>query len=99
MSFAKGGAEAIDLYKKALDLKEPYSAVIMDLTVPGGMGGREAISKLLTVDPHIKAIVSSGYSTDPIMSDYSRYGFSGVITKPYSIGSFSKVLQEVIKKK
>jgi PAS domain S-box-containing protein len=98
VEFARGGAEAIELYKKALALNDPYAAVIMDLTVPGGMGGKEAIEKLLAIDPHIKAIVSSGYSNDPILSDFSRYGFSGVITKPYSLGSFSKSLQKVIKK-
>ncbi len=69
----------------------------MDLTVPGGMGGRETLLKLVEIDPKIKAIVSSGYSNDPIMSDYKKYGFSGVVAKPYSAEELSRTLDLVIK--
>ena len=68
----------------------------MDLTIPGGMGGKETILKLIAIDPDIKAIVSSGYSNDPIMSDYVDYGFKGVIIKPYTISEISNVLNYVI---
>jgi len=68
----------------------------MDLTIPGGMGGKEAIQELLSLDPHIKAIVSSGYSTDPIMSDYRKYGFCGVIAKPYKLSELSEILHKII---
>jgi len=93
---ARDGAEALALYRKAKDAGKPYAAVIMDLTIPGGMGGEEAVKKLLAIDPDAKAIVSSGYSTGPIMSDFKAYGFSGVITKPYRIADMGATLQLVI---
>ena len=96
---ARDGAEALDLYRKAKDAGKPYAAVIMDLTIPGGMGGEEAVKKLLAIDPDAKAIVSSGYSTGPIMSDFKAYGFSGVITKPYRIADMGATLQLVINSK
>ena len=96
VDFARNGAEAIALYKKSKDSGYPFDAVIMDLTIPGGMGGKEAIQKLLEIDPNVKAIVSSGYSDDAIMSDYKKYNFSGVITKPYRIEELSKTVHQVI---
>jgi two-component system cell cycle sensor histidine kinase/response regulator CckA len=85
VSFARDGLEALNEYKKALKTNHPFSAVLVDLTIPGGMGGKEAIQKLRAVDPHVKAIVSSGYANDPIIKNYSEYGFCDVITKPYGI--------------
>ena len=93
---AKDGAEAIELYKEAKRLGHPYDAVIMDLTVPGGMGGREATKKLAEIDPEVKVIVCSGYCNDPILADFRKHGFSGVITKPYKIGELSEILHKVI---
>ncbi|HEY8463959.1 MAG TPA: PAS domain-containing protein [Bacillota bacterium] len=90
------GREAVQLYQEALDSGKPFKAVIMDLTIPGGMGGLEAISLLRQIDPEVKAIVSSGYANDPVMADYHKYGFSGVIRKPYKIEEFSQVLNRVI---
>ncbi len=97
VEFAKNGAEAIALYQAALEAKRPFDAVIMDLTIPGGLGGKETIQKLLLLDPNVKAIVSSGYSNDPIMADYPAHGFKGVIVKPYDIANFSKTLSDVMK--
>jgi PAS domain S-box-containing protein len=97
VEFARNGMEAVEIYRKALDADTPFKAVVMDLTIPGGMGGKDAIRKLRALDPNVTAIVSSGYSNDPVMADYKRYGFKGVITKPYSIENFSKTLSEVIK--
>ena len=93
---ARDGAEALDLYRKAKNAGKPYAAVIMDLTIPGGMGGEEAVKKLHAIDPDAKAIVSSGYSTGPIMSDFKAYGFIGVITKPYRIADMGTTLQLVM---
>ena len=95
--FAQDGAEAIELYKKAKESGQPFNAVILDLVVPGAMGGKEAVKKLIKVDSEVKAIVSSGYSNDPVMAEYGKYGFSGVITKPYKIEELGQVLYRVIK--
>ncbi|MBA7519214.1 Sensor kinase CckA [subsurface metagenome] len=92
----KDGVEAMELYKKERDNGRPFDVVIMDLTIPGGMGGKEATQRLLEIDPGVKVIVSSGYSNDPIMADYKKYGFCGVIAKPYRIKELSEVLKKVI---
>ncbi|MGA1875294.1 MAG: PAS domain S-box protein [bacterium] len=93
---SSNGGEALELYKKGKEAGEPFEAVILDLTVPGGMGGIEALKRLLAMDPEIKAIVSSGYSTDPIMTNYRQFGFTGVIVKPYNAHQLGKVLDEVM---
>ncbi|MGD0584258.1 MAG: nuclear transport factor 2 family protein [Oryzomonas sp.] len=87
------GSEAIQLYKTAKGSGTPFSAVIMDLTIPGGMGGKEAAEEILAIDPDACLIVSSGYSNDPIMSDYRTYGFTGAIAKPYRIDELAEVLR------
>ncbi|MBI5563086.1 MAG: PAS domain-containing protein [Deltaproteobacteria bacterium] len=94
--FAVDGREAIELYRRASESGNPYAAIIMDLSIPGGVGGKEAITKLLEIDPGVKAIVSSGYSKDPIMSDFRKYGFSAVIAKPYRVAEFSRVVKTVV---
>ncbi|MGE5604812.1 MAG: PAS domain S-box protein [Bacteroidota bacterium] len=96
---AKNGQEAIELYQKAKQNGEPFQAVIMDLTIPGGMGGLETMAKLRQFDPEIKAIVSSGYANDPVISNYEQYGFSGVVIKPYKIDNLVTVLDQVIEKR
>lgn len=93
----KDGAEAIMEYKKNKKAGKSFDAVILDLTVPGGMGGEETIKKLLETDPEIKAVVSSGYSSDPIMANFKKYGFIEVIAKPYNIAELSNTLSRVIK--
>jgi CheY-like chemotaxis protein len=99
VELTKDGVEALVKYKEAMDNRDPFSAVIMDLTIPGGMGGKEAIKKLLEIDPHGVVIVSSGYATDPIMSEYKKYGFSAVIAKPYSIKQLQETLTGLNSKK
>jgi PAS domain S-box-containing protein len=96
VELVENGEEAIKKYAEAMKAGTPFAAVIMDLTIPGGMGGREAIKRLREVDPEVKAIVSSGYSTDPIMAGYREYGFSGVIAKPYQAGEVEKTLRDVV---
>jgi CheY-like chemotaxis protein len=89
------GSEAIELYQQEIAREEPFNAVIMDLTIPGGMGGRETMKKLLEIDKGVIGIVSSGYCNDPILSSYRDYGFSGIVEKPYSLADLSKVLHEL----
>lgn len=96
VEFALDGAEAIQVYKKSRELGKHFDAFIMDLTVPGGMGGKEAVRQLLELDPTIKAIVSSGYSHDPIMGNHKAYGFADVVSKPYRIQDIAEVLNRVI---
>lgn len=95
-ALAKDGAEVIGLYKKAIDSGQPFSAVVMDLTIPGGMGGEDAIKELRKIDPDVKAIVSSGYSDARIMSDYKKYGFKAVIAKPFNLAELSSAVKTVI---
>ncbi len=94
--FAKDGAEAIRMVKEAKEAGKPYDAVILDLTIPGGMGGKEVINKLLEIDPEVKAIVSSGYSDDPVLSNFQEYGFKGMMPKPFQSQLLSKVIHEVL---
>jgi signal transduction histidine kinase/CheY-like chemotaxis protein len=96
VELAKDGEETIRKYTAAREAGAPFAAVIMDLTIPGGMGGKEAVNKLREIDPEVKAVVSSGYSTDPIMADYRAYGFSGVVAKPYHAGELEKTLRNVL---
>ncbi len=94
--FAKDGVEAIDTYQHAKGSGAPFDAIIMDLTIPGGMGGKEAIDRLRELDPQVKAIVASGYANDPIMSDYQAHGFVGRIAKPYRTDTLNQALRDVI---
>lgn len=93
---ARDGNDAIDLYKESLKTGDAFKLVILDLTIPGGMGGPETISELKKIDPNVKAIVSSGYSTDPVMAKYQDFGFSGVVPKPYTKKEFARVLNDII---
>ncbi|HQO02645.1 MAG TPA: response regulator, partial [Spirochaetota bacterium] len=80
----------------ARETGDPFDLVIMDLTVPGKMGGLEAVKKLREIDSGIRAIVSSGYSNDPILSDFGRYGFSGVIVKPFRVEDLGLALKKIL---
>ena len=94
----ENGTEAISAYKTALQSGTPFSAVIMDLTIPGGMGGKETAEHIHAIDPKACLIVSSGYSNDPIMSDYGSYGFSAAVAKPYKISEFGQLLSSLLYK-
>ncbi|MFC1537447.1 PAS domain S-box protein [Gemmatimonadota bacterium] len=93
------GTEAIKLYKKAMKSGQPFDVVILDLTIPGGMGGKETVKKLLEIDPKVKAIVTSGYSNDRVLSEYKEYGFVGKVSKPYQMNELQEILQSLLKEK
>ncbi|RMF57153.1 MAG: PAS domain-containing sensor histidine kinase, partial [Calditrichaeota bacterium] len=96
VEFAEDGREALEIYQQAMDKGERFDLVIMDLTIPGGMGGKETIPRLLELDPDAKAIVSSGYSNDPVMAHYREYGFQGIVKKPYRLKEVTQAVQEVL---
>ena len=83
-------------YGRGMSSKKPFDVVIMDLTVPGGMGGEAAIEGLRKLDPEVKAIVSSGYANNPVLSSYSDYGFSGSLVKPFSLSVLRDELSSVL---
>jgi PAS domain S-box-containing protein len=93
---ASEGIEAIRMYEQALKQGKRYDAVILDLTIPGGMGGQEAVSRILKIDPAARAIVSSGYSSHEVMADYKKYGFVGVVVKPFRISELGRLFKEVL---
>jgi PAS domain S-box-containing protein len=90
------GKGAIERYRAAKEAGRPFDLVVMDLTIPGGMGGREAISVLRAYDPNVRAIVSSGYSSDLAMSDFRKHGFRGMVAKPYDVSELASVIRAVI---
>jgi len=93
---ADGGRQAIEKYKQALDAGNPFDIVIMDLTIPGGIGGKEAIKGILKIHPEARVVVSSGYANDPVMANYAAYGFSGIAAKPYTRDKLLEVLRQVL---
>lgn len=90
------GAEAVALYRDAVKSGRPFRAVLLDLTVRAGMGGVEALKQIREIDPRVKAIVSSGYSEDPVMAHFREYGFQGVISKPWTIHALGEALKRVL---
>ena len=93
---ARDGQEAIDIYASRLRTDAPVDVVIMDLTIPGGMGGAKAVREVLALHPAAKVIVSSGYSEDPIMAGYRQYGFCGAIAKPYQLRELERAIRDVL---
>ncbi|MSU22694.1 MAG: response regulator [Opitutus sp.] len=96
VTLATDGDEAVREFAMARVSGRPFDVVIMDLTVPGGMGGAEAMSEMLKIDPGARGIVSSGYSNSPVMADYRAHGFRGMVPKPYRLAEFARTLREVI---
>ncbi len=95
VTVAADGDAAVDLYTQALEMANPYDVVILDLTIPGGVGGKEVIKTLLQLDPGLKAIVSSGYADDPVVSNYRQYGFIDALSKPYNMQEMENMLSRV----
>jgi CheY-like chemotaxis protein len=98
VKFARDGAAALEIYRNEKEAGSPFDLVILDLSVPEGLGGKEAIALLKAYDPNIRAIVSSGYTHDPVVQDFRRYGFSGVLSKPYKISDMKQILEQMVKK-
>ena len=98
VDFAENGEQAAAKYAEALNSGRPFNAVILDLTIRGGAGGKETIRKLLDLNSAVKAIVSSGYSADDVLGHYRDYGFMEVLIKPYQLEDLSRVLHEVLSK-
>jgi PAS domain S-box-containing protein len=96
VEFAKNGEEALVKYKEAKNSGKLFDAVILDLTVPGGMGGKKTIEQLLQIDPDVRAIVSSGYSTDPVMANYEKHGFKAVVAKPFDLKELNDAIKKVL---
>jgi len=90
------GTQTLEIYAEALSQGEPFIVTIMDLTIPGGMGGKDTVRKLREIDPQAKVIAFSGYSNDPIFEDFREYGFDGVLAKPFSIQEFMRTIASVI---
>jgi len=97
VEYAKDGREAIDLYRTAKEKGWPFYAVILDLYVPEGMGGKEAMGELLAIDPSIRAIVSSGYSDDPFVVEFRKYGFFGTVDVPYDFEKLKQILDNLVR--
>lgn len=95
---AQDGQEAVAQYTAAMEQGAPFDLAILDLTIPGGMGGREAVRKILAVDPDARAIVSSGHSTDPVLANYRDHGFSGKLVKPFTMAALEMEITRVLDK-
>lgn len=93
---AKNGKEAVSIFRNLINSDQSIDLTIMDLTIPGGMGGEEAVQEFIKIDPEAKVVVSSGYSTNPIMANYKRYGFCAAIIKPYRLKDLTRMLGEAL---
>jgi CheY-like chemotaxis protein len=96
VEIALDGDRAVELYQRSMQEGAPFDLVILDLTIPGGMGGKKTIEKLIALDKNITAIVSSGYSNDMIMASCREFGFKGIIAKPYRIDELARVVEQVM---
>jgi CheY-like chemotaxis protein len=93
---AKDGIEAVQAYREAMENGASIDLIIMDLTIPGGIGGKEAVQKILAINPEAKVVVSSGYSNDPVMANFKDYGFCSAIAKPYQLSELAKVISQQV---
>ena len=96
VEIARDGKEAVNFYREAMGVGQAYDAVILDLVVPGGIGGKKTVQMIRNFDANARVIVSSGYSNDPVMKEYARHGFSGMVKKPYKLGQISRALHKVL---
>jgi CheY-like chemotaxis protein len=94
---AHNGEEALEMLNKAQANGVQFDLVIMDLTIPGFMGGKELISIIRENKMPVRAIVTSGYSNDPVMSDYKKYGFNSFLIKPFNLESLENAINNAVK--
>src|SRR5262249_40163772 len=94
----RDGTEAVAAYQKAQTAGQPFAAVILDDTIPGGMGGLETLAHLRAIDAQVIALISSGYATGPVMADWVHYGFSGAVAKPYTVNQLQKALRHALRR-
>ena len=97
VTICNNGVDAVSIYEESLASGKTFKAVFMDLTIPGGMGGKQAAQQILQLHPEANLIVSSGYSNDPVISNYKQYGFRAAITKPYTFLEFENILNTMVK--
>ena len=97
VELAEDGPHAIELYQKAWETGHPFDGMIIDLTIPGGIGGKDTIKILRKINPDVKMVVASGYTHDPVMAGANKYGFSSVITKPYKLEELREALMDILK--
>ena len=96
VEFAINGEEAIALCSAALQANKPFHAAILDLSIPNGMGGEAAVKKLMAIDPKLKALVSSGHVSDPLMINFRAYGFAGAVLKPYQVEELGEQIAKAL---
>jgi CheY-like chemotaxis protein len=96
VTLASDGTEAVELYRRARSEGSPFDLVILDVTVAGGMGGQEAMERLLTLDPGVCAIVTSGYVNGPVLAHHRDYGFAGVLAKPFQAGELARIVASAL---
>jgi CheY-like chemotaxis protein len=94
--FAQDGEEAIKMFLSAQEAGVPRDLILMDLVIPGGMGGKEAVREILRIRPEARVIVSSGYSNDPVLANFRDYGFSAAIPKPYQLKELARIVNEAV---
>jgi signal transduction histidine kinase/CheY-like chemotaxis protein len=95
VTVSDGGA-AMEVFTAAQKSPQPFDLVILDLTISGGIGGREVIERIRKLDPNVPAIVSSGYSNDPVLADFASYGFQAVVPKPYEVNQLAETVKRLL---
>jgi two-component system cell cycle sensor histidine kinase/response regulator CckA len=95
--WAANGEEAIALYERGISLKKRFDVVVLDLTIPGGMGAKETVLRLREIDPGVKAIATSGHFKDPLMVDFKKHGFMGALSKPFRIEDLADTVARILR--
>jgi CheY-like chemotaxis protein len=93
---AADGVEAIDMYRKSFRSENHIDLLIMDLTVPGGMGGEKAVKEILKINPEARVLVTNGYSNNPVMANYSEYGFCAAVIKPFKLDEAKRAISKAL---